>query len=200
VWVNNEQWFYEKGIPWKKGWILYGPPGTGKSSLARSFAEDLNMPIFIYNLAELSNHAFLKAWMEMLKNTPCIALIEDIDNVFHGRENIVNKRNSVFSVLENIKNNQQQQNNNQSSELDSQKLSFDILINCIDGAIKSEGVFTIITTNDIEKIDPALGSQTNNLNDKIEFGSTRPGRIDKVIKLDYMEWKEKKKLRWLIIY
>ena len=26
----NRAWYLEKGIPWKRGWLLYGPPGTGR--------------------------------------------------------------------------------------------------------------------------------------------------------------------------
>ena len=46
------------------------------------------MPIYVFNLAQMSNHELMKAWTEMQVNVPCIALIEDIDNVFHGRENV----------------------------------------------------------------------------------------------------------------
>jgi hypothetical protein len=49
LWRNNRQWYQKRGIPWKRGWLLYGPPGTGKTALARAFAEDLDMPIFVYN-------------------------------------------------------------------------------------------------------------------------------------------------------
>jgi len=28
--MNNEQWFTSRGIPYKRGYILHGPPGTGK--------------------------------------------------------------------------------------------------------------------------------------------------------------------------
>ena len=56
LWRKSKDWYLEKGIPWKRGWLLYGPPGTGKTALARAFAEDLNMPIYVYNLAEMSNH------------------------------------------------------------------------------------------------------------------------------------------------
>jgi hypothetical protein len=49
LWRNNREWYQKRGIPWKRGWLLYGPPGTGKTALARAFAEDLDMPIFVYN-------------------------------------------------------------------------------------------------------------------------------------------------------
>src|SRR5262245_10963513 len=97
LWRKNRQWYVDRGIPWKRGWMLYGPPGTGKTALARAFAEDLNMPIYVYNLAELGNHELMKVWSEMQVNVPCIALIEDIDNVFHGRKNV--SRNAAMMPM-----------------------------------------------------------------------------------------------------
>ena len=79
--------------------MLYGPPGTGKTALARAFAEDLNMPIYVFNLAEMSNHELMRVWSEMQVNVPCIALIEDIDNVFNGRENVARKHGMMPMML-----------------------------------------------------------------------------------------------------
>ena len=57
LWVKSKDWYKEKSIPWKRGWLLYGPPGTGKTALARAFAEDLDMPIYFFSLAQMSNYA-----------------------------------------------------------------------------------------------------------------------------------------------
>lgn len=71
--------------------------------------------------------------MKISGNAPCIALIEDIDTVFNGRENV-----SVH--------NKQRDH-----------LTFDCLLNSISGVQNSEGIFLIITTNRPETLDPALG-------------------------------------------
>src|SRR5262249_50657499 len=72
LWRKSRDWYLQKGIPWKRGWLLYGPPGTGKTALARAFAEDLNLPIYVFNLAEMSNHELMKTWAEMQVNVPCV--------------------------------------------------------------------------------------------------------------------------------
>jgi hypothetical protein len=190
LWRKSKEWYQEKGIPWKRGWLLYGPPGTGKTALARAFAEDLNMPIYVYNLAEMGNHELIKAWTEMQTNTPCIALIEDIDNVFHGRENVV-RRSNFFAMLP-----------PKEKDGDGDKgrgplgppLTFDCLLNCLDGVERADGIFTIITTNDLTKIDPALGLPRQLPDGTTEFISTRPGRIDKAVELTYMEPADKKRM------
>src|SRR5438046_10532869 len=73
-------------------------------------------------------------------------------------------------------------------------LHFDCLLNCLDGVERSDGVFTIITTNDVSKIDPALGLPRKLPDGTVEFISTRPGRIDKAVELTYMEPEDKKRL------
>ena len=195
LWRKSKEWYLEKGIPWKRGWLLYGPPGTGKTALARAFAEDLNMPIYVYNLAEMSNHDLIKAWTEMQTNTPCIALIEDIDNVFHGRENVV-RRPSMFTMMVPEK-----------KDGDGDKgrgplgppLTFDCLLNCLDGVERADGIFTVVTTNDLTKIDPALGLPRQLPDGATEFISTRPGRIDKAVELTYMEAPDKRRMAGKIL-
>jgi hypothetical protein len=191
LWRTSREWYQERGIPWKRGWLCYGPPGTGKTALARAFAEELDMPIFVYNLGELSNGEFMKAWSEMQANVPCVALIEDVDNVFHGRENVTKKGlGSLFFGRKKKKDNQHDEESEEGRSLG--LLSFDTLLNCLDGVERCDGVFTIITTNDVSKVDPALGQPRTLPDGATEFISTRPGRIDKAIELTYMDAGDKK--------
>jgi hypothetical protein len=190
LWRGHKEWYLERGIPWKRGWLCYGPPGTGKTALARAFAEELDMPIFVYNLSELGNHEMMKAWTEMQANVPCVALIEDIDNVFHGRENVVKK--GFGSLLLPRKKKKDNGGDDDEESRSFGLLSFDTLLNCLDGVERSDCVFTIITTNDIAKVDPALGQPRRLPDGAVEFISTRPGRIDKAVELTYMENGDKK--------
>ncbi len=53
---------------------------------------------------------------------------------------------------------------------DGEQISFSMLLNCLDGAMSKEDIITVITTNHVEKLDPAL---------------IRAGRIDLKLEIQY---------------
>src|SRR5438067_3653906 len=210
MWRRLRDWYLERDIPWKRGWVLYGPPGTGKSAITRAIAEDLDMPLFVYSLGQMLNEDLEQSWAEMQAHVPCIALFEDFDNVFHGRENVYGKPKLADLIAASAAggangagaNNAAAggNSNGQASVLNTGRLSFDCLLNCLDGVEKSNGIFTVITTNHIDKLDPALGQPRKRDDGTVEFISTRPGRVDKAIELGYMEDADKLKLARRIFF
>ena len=159
-WSETESWHRERGLPWRRGYLLYGPPGTGKTALARAIAEDLDLPVFVYDLATLKNDELLKAWNQMLSEVPCMALIEDIDAVFEGRKNVAVSNGPA--------------------------LTFDCMLNCLDGVQRADGLLVMISTNHLDKIDPAIG-QPGGI-------GTRPGRIDRVVEMNELSDEGRRKL------
>lgn len=155
VWLEHEKWYREKGIPWRRGWLLHGKPGTGKSTLVRSVAMEFDLPVWVFDLSVMDNDYLVEMWKNLQQNAPAI------DVVFEGRKNV--------SSLGQFK----------------QKLSFDCLLNVISGVGNSDGVFLFITTNNIEKLDEALGIPRGGI-------STRPGRIDRVLELLPMATEERR--------
>lgn len=127
-WMAMGDWYLERSIPHRRGWLFHGPGGTGKSSLAKAIAKDLKIPIYRYFLNTMSDQEFMNEWRGMM--SPCVALFEDFDNTFHGREPATEHRS----------------------------LSFDTVLNMISGVNTMSGVLLIVTTNHIEHIDPALGT------------------------------------------
>ncbi len=162
-WKGMGEWYADRSIPWRRGWLLHGGPGTGKTSLANGVAKRLGIPIYIYNLNTMSDQELIRFWDEM--ETPCMALFEDFDNVFHGRE----------------------------AQTEHKQLSFDCILNTIGGAKAAHGVFLVVTTNCLDKIDPAMGVTWGTEGNK-EGISSRPGRIDSVIELSSMEYEGRLKL------
>lgn len=122
----SREWYADRGVPWRRGYLLHGPPGTGKSSLIRAIASELGSDIATLDLnrSTLSDDALRDA----LGNVPKNALIafEDIDAVNASREG---SKNGV---------------------------SFSGLLNAIDGVAAQEGRALFMTTNHRDRLDPAL--------------------------------------------
>jgi hypothetical protein len=148
-WLESEAWYKDRRIAWRTGWLLYGPPGTGKTSLGKAVAIAADLKLFIFELATMDDQELIYYWQRAQGNTPCMVLIEDIDAIFDGRTNL-NPKSS---------------------------LSYSCFLNCLSGAEGADGIFLVITTNNLKAIDPALGIPDD------AGRSTRPGRVDRVIEL-----------------
>jgi len=48
---NAAQWYLDKGVPYRRGYLLYGPPGTGKTSFTEAVAGLLGLGICYLNLS-----------------------------------------------------------------------------------------------------------------------------------------------------
>ncbi|KAI9507948.1 P-loop containing nucleoside triphosphate hydrolase protein [Russula earlei] len=142
--LGSEDWYLwqciRKGIPFRRGYLLYGMPGSGKDSLIHSLAGELGLDIYVVNLS--SKGMSDETLMTLMGSVPsrCIVLLEDLDAASEAN--------------------------------DDSTLSLSGLSGCLDWIANEEGrrvlvtsaAFTLfITTNHLERIDPALN---------------RPGRMD----------------------
>lgn len=154
-WHSTREWYKERDITWKRGYLLYGHPGCGKTSFVRAIAEKLDIPVFVFDLASLNNSSLSREWNSAIATSEeRIILIEDIDNIFDGRKNIAKPK-------------------------DQQGVTFDKLLNLIDGVEEMDGTLVFVTTNNLEKVDPAL---------------SRPGRLDRCIEFAPLNRDAKKRL------
>lgn len=141
--MDRDRWYAERGIPYRRGYLLHGAPGSGKSSFITALAGHLDFNICLLNLSERGltddklNH--------LLSNAPdrSILLLEDVDAAFLGRQ-------------------QAAEDGYQAS------VTFSGLLNALDGVASGESRIIFMTTNHIEKLDPAL---------------IRPGRVDMIAEL-----------------
>lgn len=146
-WKKSKNWYQERGIPWRHGMMFHGSPGTGKTSFARATAEELDYPVHIFDLATMSNEDLREAWTKMAADAPCMAIIEDIDSVFNGRENKATMGGMMSSG----------------------GLTFDALLNCVDGIERHDGVLFIVSTNHPDKVDDALKNRAGRIDRIVEF-------------------------------
>lgn len=133
--IGARDWYEERGIPWRRGWQLHGAPGTGKTTFVRSIAVAHDLPVHTFDLGSMDNYSLRSAWDEMLRDTPCVALIEDIDGVYG-----IERADGTWD----------------GRALRSQGPTFDALLQCVGGIATCDGVLLFVTTNHPDRIDPAL--------------------------------------------
>lgn len=146
---------YQKlGVPYHRGYLLYGLPGTGKTSLVSAVAAHFGLSIYIVNLTEMNDRTFKAAMNSVPENS--VILFEDIDCMKASSRN-----------LETAEYSQPQTTRTdvaiQARSSDRGGVSLSGLLNVLDGFHAPENVVFVMTTNDVEALDPAL---------------LRPGRID----------------------
>jgi len=94
---TSVDWYKDKGVPYRRGYLLYGPPGTGKTSFTLAVAGALNMSICYLNLGarNLDDDSLNRC----LNNAPArsIILLEDIDAVFVQRDSVQKRRGAAVS-------------------------------------------------------------------------------------------------------
>ncbi len=144
--VNNflgketARWYATHCIPYKRSYLFYGPPGTGKTSTITALASYTDRNVAYLHVSDPKmTDSLLKKALQTVPNKSVVVL-EDVDALF----------GSDRTKLENI------------------PLSFSGLLNALDGIGGKDASIFVLTTNHIEKLDPAL---------------IRPGRVD--MQLEY---------------
>ncbi|KOC70783.1 Mitochondrial chaperone BCS1 [Habropoda laboriosa] len=158
--IKNPSWYSDRGIPYRRGYLLYGPPGCGKSSFITALAGELERGICVLNLSERGltddrlNHLLAVAPQQT------IILLEDIDAAFASREESKEMK-AAYDGLN--------------------RVTFSGLLNCLDGVASTEARILFMTTNYLERLDPAL---------------VRPGRVD--VK-EYIGWCSAKQVEQMFL-
>lgn len=137
---TSKQEYTKLGIPYRRGYMLSGSPGGGKSSCAEAIAAYLCRDVYILRLSAKNLDDSDLLSLIASTSSNSVLLLEDCDCMFSNRE-----------------------------AEESSKITFSGLLNALDGTSSKEGLVTILSTNHIENIDPAL---------------MRPGRVDKHLRLE----------------
>jgi chaperone BCS1 len=131
--LSSEQWYYNRGIPYRRGYLLYGPPGTGKSSFIQAVAGELNYDIALLNLSErgITDDRLNRLLTVVPKRT--IVLLEDVDAAFSNRRTQTDEDGYRGA-----------------------NVTFSGLLNALDGVASAEERIIFLTTNHVERLDEAL--------------------------------------------
>ncbi|KAL4405390.1 mitochondrial chaperone bcs1 [Colletotrichum abscissum] len=143
-------WYANRGLPYRRGYLLYGPPGTGKSSISMSVAGCFGLDIYVLSLAGINDGRLSTLFAELPQR--CVVLLEDVDAVgtTQARNTDADESDSGSEV-------------SRSPSKPPATLSLSGLLNVLDGVASQEGRVLFMTTNHREHLDDAL---------------IRPGRVD----------------------
>lgn len=142
--LGRQQWYVDRGIPYRRGYLLYGPPGSGKSSFIQALAGELDFSVAMINLSEMGMTDDKLAYLLTKLPKRSILLLEDADAAF------VNRRQRDADGYSGA------------------TVTFSGLLNALDGLAAGEERIAFLTTNHIDRLDPAL---------------IRPGRIDMMMRI-----------------
>lgn len=125
-------WYLDRGIPYRRGYLLHGPPGTGKTSFVQALAGELDFNIAMLSLSQRGLTDDLLN--QLLVNVPArsIVLLEDADAAFTNRRQREDDGYSGANV------------------------TYSGLLNALDGVASAEERIIFMTTNHIDRLDDAL--------------------------------------------
>lgn len=86
--IDSQEWYHERGIPYRRGYLFYGTPGNGKTSMILVMASELEYNIGILNLRDLEDDYALSKAVRSLSSRSLL-VIEDIDCLFEDRDSKV---------------------------------------------------------------------------------------------------------------
>ncbi|EAW14239.1 BCS1 and AAA domain-containing protein [Aspergillus clavatus NRRL 1] len=174
---RTRRWYSNRGIPYRRGYLLHGPPGTGKTSLCFAASGLLGLTLYLLSLNSktLDEDSLMSLFAELPRR--CIVLLEDVDSAGitqkRAEEDTAAASDAAAGTNSADKKDKPNGTEDQKSDTSSGKgISLSALLNVIDGVAASEGRVLIMTTNHAEKLDPAL---------------LRPGRVDMSIEFGYAD-------------
>ncbi|CAM9387081.1 unnamed protein product, partial [Ectocarpus fasciculatus] len=164
-WRGAANWYLDRGIPYRRGYLLHGPPGSGKTSFITALAGRLGYNICILNLAERGLTDDRLALAMTVVPPQSIVLLEDIDAAFPRRDSNADRRSMQHT---------------------SSDITFSGLLNTLDGVASSEERLIFMTTNHIEQLDPAL-IRPGRVDVIQHIGDATPYQIQQMTKRFYPE-------------
>lgn len=143
--MQRQHWYVDRGIPYRRGYLLYGPPGSGKTSFIQALAGELDFGLAVVNLSEMGMTDDKLAMLLMKLPRRSILLLEDADAAFVNRRAV-----------------------RDSDGYSGPTVTFSGLLNALDGVAAGEERIAFLTTNHVDRLDPAL---------------IRPGRVDMMVRI-----------------
>ena len=160
--MDNEMWYAQRGIPYKRGYILYGEPGTGKTSLIKCIANHYKIPVFSIQLDSIDN------------NDQLVHLMTDINYFIQGHKYYI----LVFEDVDRSK--------FFTDKYYEGKLTISCFLNVLDGIAEANGRIMFITGNNITNVTKHEAMvRPGRIDKKVEITKCDNSQIQKLINIFY---------------
>ena len=190
--------YKRKGIPFKRIYLLYGPPGTGKSSLIKAMVNETGRHCILVQWSKIRTSAEfanlfhrIKINSNKLSQSEIIIVFEDFDandtSAIKIRDNLKKQLTILDTNIETKTNTEDKEKTTDTENVVKKTLeamflaqpktcddvlTLECVLNTLDGIKELYDAVVVFTTNDLSSIDPAV---------------IRPGRVDKLIKMDLVK-------------
>lgn len=132
--LSSQKWYLDRGIPYRRGYLLHGPPGCGKSSFVAALAGKLGYNIAILNLGDPGMTDDRLQHLLAVMPPRSMVLLEDVDFAV-GDSQPADASGPYAGVM---------------------RVSFSGLLNALDGVVATEERIVFMTTNHFRRLPQAL--------------------------------------------
>ncbi|CAO1616925.1 unnamed protein product [Parajaminaea phylloscopi] len=166
--LSRGQWYARRGIPYRRGYLFHGSPGSGKTSMVQALAGEMDLNICLLNLSERGLTDDRLTHLLSMAPERSVLLLEDIDAAFPSR--LAHSGRAEADGQSAASGSQSSGSSSSAPPVREYQTSvtFSGLLNALDGVASGESRIVVMTTNHVERLDPAL---------------IRPGRVDLIEEL-----------------